>query len=677
MKTVLYGIGKRTQAYIEEHPNQDIYGILDGYRTEGIFCGKTIIPIEKLTDEEAKIIIIARKASESIIYKRIKDFCAKHHIPVYNADGRNLALERAVPDVDHIYFNKNKEELRHKIENYEAISFDIFDTLLTRKVGGAEEVFLFVQRNSSVNFDYVSERLKAEKMLSQIRVPKLEEIYRLMEENTGVSYKELSILMEKEILAEKEILVPRAEMIELFNHAVSMKKKVFLITDMYFSETIINQILKRFHIENFTGLLVSSEYKTDKSKELYRIYVEKAQSNSMLHIGDMDFQDGTCAEKFGLSTYLVKSPEEMFDLTKAGYVLGHDLPAFAGMMRNLTLSRLFRNPFALYRSSGIIQIKHAYDLGYALLAPALLSYVLWLKERMGEDGIDVMMFLSRDGYLIKKVYDTVSCYEKGNGKNPSSIYLLVSRGLVVAASSDSEADIKSAIRMSFDGTPDDMLRKRFQLRENEIQPYYNFMEIDSYIMMHKELIYKRAREIKSNYVKYLGKFQLDDKKTAVFDFVSSGTCQMGLEKILEKPLYGYYFERIQDDSIQKKKLNIKSFVREAGSSTCDNYFFIEPLIKEICPSLKNINADGCPCYWDRHIEKEQAEHINRVQQGVLDYVNDYVKYCGKTSFDKEAAWFSIQVLKLINSDYVQWTGSRDAAGVNFDEFCNRSVKIIV
>ncbi len=62
--------------------------------------------------------------------------------------------------------------------------------------------------------------------------------------------------------------------------------------------------------------------------------------------------------------------------------------------------------------------------GYSLVGPLLVSFSHWLFEQARKDGIDCLYFLSREGKIMKAVYDA---WVEGLPGAPRSQYLVLSR----------------------------------------------------------------------------------------------------------------------------------------------------------------------------------------------------------------------------------------------------------
>ena len=165
---ILYGLGKPTEEILKAFPAFPVAGLLDGYREDGEFCGKQIIALTSLAGRNAQIVILARKASEKVIYRRIKDFCREQAIPVYSADGGLLGQvlygedpgDGAIRQEKEEYFLRSLDELRQMANHYDTISFDIFDTLLIRRAQ-PEKIFRLVGKEQGMTPDFAQLRIGA------------------------------------------------------------------------------------------------------------------------------------------------------------------------------------------------------------------------------------------------------------------------------------------------------------------------------------------------------------------------------------------------------------------------------------------------------------------------------------------------------------------------------------
>jgi predicted HAD superfamily hydrolase len=69
-----------------------------------------------------------------------------------------------------------------------------------------------------------------------------------------------------------------------------------------------------------------------------------------------------------------------------------------------------------------------FRVGYERAGILLLGFTLWLSEQLKQDGIDTLIFLARDGHIMKRCFDLVQGWK---GEPIHSIYLYGSRRALV------------------------------------------------------------------------------------------------------------------------------------------------------------------------------------------------------------------------------------------------------
>ena len=137
------------------------------------------------------------------------------------------------------------DKLKEYLNKYNIISFDIFDTLLLRPYARPSNVFQHLEEiNNSIGF-YAVRKIAEDNLrkYKDIKYANYDEIY-------SVLPSDFRFLKEKEIQLEKDTLYANPQMKEIFDYAKSLNKRIILISDMYFSSDILDDILNK---NGFTG----------------------------------------------------------------------------------------------------------------------------------------------------------------------------------------------------------------------------------------------------------------------------------------------------------------------------------------------------------------------------------------------------------------------------------------
>jgi len=184
------------------------------------------------------------------------------------------------------------DSYKELIDTAKIVSFDIFDTLVTRKINDPNVVFDVIEykhtQNESAPLPLFNERMNTagqvlgsyQGMIDDISI---DEIY----ENMSF-YKNSSFEKDTEI----QMCVPHPLGIQLYQYALSRNKRIYITSDMYLDKLTIEQILKRCGLTHWDELFLSSIVgKKKDTGRLYQHLLRKAEkenilANDILHIGD-------------------------------------------------------------------------------------------------------------------------------------------------------------------------------------------------------------------------------------------------------------------------------------------------------------------------------------------------------------------------------------------------------
>lgn len=206
--------------------------------------------------------------------------------------------------------------LKRLIEGYDAISFDIFDTLVMRTVYYNYDVFQIVGDKYEKQVpEYFSLRREAERELSKTRYPYIEEIYDYIANRCGIDADLKEEIMQYEIQTEREVIVPRKDVVEIFNYCKEVGKKVYIVSDMYMHQTQLEEIINDLGIVGYDKIFVSSEYDTSKPQHLFEEYKKEIVVGSYLHIGDSYACDIEPSGKVGIDSFRLLMSTEIYEQT--------------------------------------------------------------------------------------------------------------------------------------------------------------------------------------------------------------------------------------------------------------------------------------------------------------------------------------------------------------------------
>ncbi len=327
------------------------------------------------------------------------------------------------------------ENLKVLIDKYNAISFDIFDTLVVRKVTDPNIAFDIVERklskNEPVPIPFHQERMStAGRVLGSYKGKRddvsLTEIYQQMP-----FHKDPSVERETEMA----LCTAHPTGIQLFRYAQEKNKTIFLTSDMYLDKETVTSILKNTGIEGWAGLLLSSDM--GKKKDTGRLYIElvrhaakqKVSKDKILHIGDNWKGDVEYARKAGIAcarfTPLYDRDYQLCPLTdKARSEMSQTGRIWESFCSQAARHWLEERPHMLPE----IFIR----LGYELTGPMAMMSAIHTHDIAKLYGAEQIVFMARDGRIIKKAFDRLYETELKN-KTIESKYLHLSRSTVINA----------------------------------------------------------------------------------------------------------------------------------------------------------------------------------------------------------------------------------------------------
>lgn len=330
------------------------------------------------------------------------------------------------------------EEHKSKIDSADIVSFDVFDTLLTRNTVHPRDVFVLARElfneesNGLMMEDFCLARVKSELHARKKHSIKtdvtLDDIYDSLGELYGYEQPMLAELKKYELEAEKKLLRHDTSVFHLYEYAKSMGKKIVIVSDMYLPKKNIEEMLRYNGVDTWEKLIVSSEDHVAKfTGSAYADIVREYNGSQILHIGDNIHSDISWAQAFGLDTIHIHRNVEDLSFEKKDiyravyggdryrYTLENETTSVAEAQFNI-ISGLVAN-YCVDKKSNISRA-----VGYAVFGPLLLGYTQWLHEQSREINAGHLYFLARDGAVMK------DAYERYYGKKDTEItYMIGSR----------------------------------------------------------------------------------------------------------------------------------------------------------------------------------------------------------------------------------------------------------
>ena len=289
-----------------------------------------------------------------------------------------------------------------KLSCYDIISFDIFDTLIFRPFSEPTDLFYFVGEELGImNFKELRKRMekKARNQCYQLKghyEVTLENIWNQLEHEIGISkIKGMQVELEKE----HQFCYANPFMLKVYKELQKRGKKLIIVSDMYLSKKVLQEILHKNGYGGYETLYVSCEYEKSKaSGELFKI-VKKENQGNIVHVGDNIHSDIKMAEKQGIATCYypnVNRNSKKYRAYDMSSIIGG---AYRGIVNH-----------HLYQGMQVYSMEYEYGFIYGGLF--VTGYCAFIHEYCKKHQIDKVLFLSRDGDVLKQAYERLFPEEK-------------------------------------------------------------------------------------------------------------------------------------------------------------------------------------------------------------------------------------------------------------------------
>lgn len=558
----------------------------------------------------------------------------KKTTPYFNTDKKivqpicfaeSLYAKRTNPD----YFAKGLLE-------FDVISFDIFDTLILRKLNEPTDVFSLVG-NILGCWDFKKIRTQAEhesrteKMaLSGNREIDIYEIYKRIERVTNI---DVATGVKTELNVEKDICFANPYMKIVFDILKSKGKTIIATSDMYLPKELMVELLESCGYTGFANVIVSCEHNCSKSNGLLYKHVKNLyKSNSIVHIGDNMEADILQARASEIKARHYKKCSE-----------------FGNQFREPGMSAMAKSSYYGFINSelhnGTNKFSELYEYGFIYGGYAVFAFVRWIHEQAVQDGIEKVLFFSRDGYIYKKVYDMMY-------SDIPSEYVLWSRiaslkyGFIYAKNS-------FLVRMVDHKTKTNTTISQML---SDIGLYALCPKLNEYHLSPSDLIHKgNAKIIKSffaanwdameeifsvqsNYAKcYYSSMIGNCKKVATVDVGWSGNNQLIFKRIIENKwncdckISSYMFGSTSKDTELTcwKENDIKAFMFSSYNNRINfdkavkgiNTVIFELLSQAPTPTFSGFSNDGKLLF--DYAEVENYDKTKEIINGIMDFCKKY------------------------------------------------------
>ena len=319
--------------------------------------------------------IISKKCIKNLLKEYNNNFILSN-TDFFNSVKTYVYKFNFISNNDNIFYLCNIIKNRPFINKKSVNSFDIFDTLIARKVVYPEKIFELIEdKYSYKNFKNI--RMNAEKMANGT----FDDIYIKFQKITKCNNEELNKIKNYEIQTELDNLIPIKSNIILVNDGD------ILVSDMYLSKEIIKKFLLKCGITKKLDLYVSPD-----GKHSGKIWSElKMKYDIKCHIGDNIYSDIKMAKESNIFTKhttlsnLTKFEEDIYKIDQK-------------------LCNIFREFRLLNDNIEDSILYNIYNIQIKFNIPLLCQTCYSLNNLLIKENRDTILFTTRDSCLIIKLF---------------------------------------------------------------------------------------------------------------------------------------------------------------------------------------------------------------------------------------------------------------------------------
>ena len=425
------------------------------------------------------------------------------------------------------------------------VAFDFFDTVVHRNCHPEQTLYQWAKEMAlELNFDVspailykVRKSVENDKELGteeMCYLDLLSGIYDKIKDKIKIISKEEFIHRAKtlELKIELQHIYLDSEIKEVLQKLKSDSKQIILVSDFYTDRELIETILKKFEIfDYFSSIYISSEKACRKSTgNLYKLILKELNLNptDITMIGDNYKSDYEVPRSLGLNAIYRQYIDKNTTVAEKELVR---------LYNQILFSNSKKAPFNIFLAD-------------------IVFFISKLHKKMIQDDVQIALFCSREGQLLKRLFDIYQDTFFGKNQKICTEYFYVSRRSTLYSSFTSleNEEFEMIFRQYKKITLQNFLLN-LNFSDNEIilicqdlkeKPTY-VLTVDDHLLeklkKHPQFIAKFNKEKKDSQLlrDYIERLTKNQNEVYLVDVGWKGTIQDSIKKALpDKRIVGYY-----------------------------------------------------------------------------------------------------------------------------------------
>ncbi len=569
------------------------------------------------------------------------------------------------------------DEIKRRFFNpqIKVISFDVFDTLLCRPVLAPTDLFWIVEKQvqqllNDLTFPFCKLRVLAEKIARKKGIVKhgvssedisIDEIYDVFVSGFEVEPKAAIQIKDLELETEMRYLRPRKAGKELFQLAKLSGKRIFIVSDVYFSKEYVENLLHKHGYKEYERCDVSSEYRLTKiTGSLYRKLLKDSGvfPDEWIHVGDNVIGDMKRAREVGIGTVYLPSAVSQFWDNRANVTMWFGVanqlePSFR-LLLGLVANKIFDNPFDKQEKKELSLFNgNPKVFGYYAGGPWFFFMIKWLLEETSKNKYSMLHLIARDGYIPLEIYNRLKSYYPNS---PNTNYLYISRIISHVASMTSRSAIllsNAELPIMDNVTVRVVLRDRFFIKDLTSlskalqklgylidQPIGNYEQFITDCLDDSQvgpIIEESLRNYQGKIKCYYQNEFSSSGEHAIFDIGYTGKIQSCLNWATGMNMDGFYFSSsVLPNADGKDPVNLSSYFGTPINDRVNKLFargiaenvMSDSNIGSMIGLKENENGKIQPIFAEHAVNITTLETQRTIQSGILQFIDDIVELFG-------------------------------------------------
>lgn len=538
------------------------------------------------------------------------------------------------------------QHIKQLIDKAEVVSFDMFDTLVVRPYLEPSDLFLHVEKiiaekEKNKFFFKIRKwghrREKSERIARAIKLKKqgtsevnFGNIYNVFSKKYGQKYAKYKQL---EIELELQTIQPNLEMQDVYNYAISKKKRVIINSDMYLNSEILIQILNKCGYFGFEKLYVSSEINTNKQSGGSYNYICKSlnvKAEKCVHIGDNKESDYTQAIKHKWKAYYYQKPSEQFFankenkkflITKEENKNNLDVSIILGLI----VLKWLKDTCGKNKNLDLYWENFGYNFGGAVG----YGFVNFILEQSRNQNIKDILFVARDGYTLQKIYNYLK--EKTDADD---YYIHGNRNLLLQCipelyckTNSNRINVMIYFFSKKSKKINDFFRKFYKKNIKELDNISSVLR-QKYLLRFKDDILKISKQNLEEYQNYIKSLELKSNDIAIVDLMALhyDSQRLLISGLNNDKIIGYYIYASRSKRYMQKYNAWCSDYTKKYELNC--YPLFEILFSAPYATTMEVRKNK-PIYQNDGVN---YHYYNFVSNGILEFTKDVKRIFGEYMF---------------------------------------------